>query len=293
MEGYVQLCIIACAGNARYSADEHAQTSGPEHGGRHSLGPPGTQTSQKQHAGFARAGRAAIRRQHPSSLRARRGRSPPRCGELTFGTPTLHRAPDQEPGRILIPADGAAGDQRLRPGLPACLATAATRRLRPVPSQPLPGAMVSGAHASCNRRVTSTSIHMARPGPASAPRGHAPLYADTLSLARTISDRCRIFVIAEPDRGDVSIAPYLPVLCLPHVRWLRRLLAFNGLLVRFTSWPAHHVHRLRPARQARAALPAGSLPIKSPGQGGSAVPCMRGLVCRHDPWGAVGRLDGP
>jgi hypothetical protein len=42
---------------------------------------------------------------------------------------------------------------------------------------------------SCNRRVTSTSIHMARPGPATAPRGHAPLYADTLSLTRTISDR--------------------------------------------------------------------------------------------------------
>src|SRR6266536_2133221 len=32
--------------------DEHAQTSRPEHGGRHSLGPPGTQTSQKQHAGL-------------------------------------------------------------------------------------------------------------------------------------------------------------------------------------------------------------------------------------------------
>ena len=40
--------------NALYSADEHVQTSGPEHGGRHSLGPPGTQTSQKQkqHAGL-------------------------------------------------------------------------------------------------------------------------------------------------------------------------------------------------------------------------------------------------
>jgi hypothetical protein len=28
---------------------------------------------------------------------------------------------------------------------------------------------------SCNRQVTSTSIHMAKPGPASVPRGHAPL----------------------------------------------------------------------------------------------------------------------
>jgi hypothetical protein len=59
----------------------------------------------------ARAGRAAIRSQHPSSLRARRGRSLPWCGELTFRTPTRHRAPDQQPGRTLIPGDGAAGDQ--------------------------------------------------------------------------------------------------------------------------------------------------------------------------------------
>jgi hypothetical protein len=34
------------------SADEHAQTSVPEHGDRHSLRPPGAQTSQKQHAGL-------------------------------------------------------------------------------------------------------------------------------------------------------------------------------------------------------------------------------------------------
>jgi hypothetical protein len=35
-----------------FSADEHAQTSGPEHGDRHSLGPPGTQKPQKHHAGL-------------------------------------------------------------------------------------------------------------------------------------------------------------------------------------------------------------------------------------------------
>jgi hypothetical protein len=34
------------------SADEHAQTSVLEHGDRHSLGPPGAQTRQKQHAGL-------------------------------------------------------------------------------------------------------------------------------------------------------------------------------------------------------------------------------------------------
>ena len=60
---------------------------------------------------IARAGRAAIRRQHPSSPRARRRRSLPRCGELTFRTPTRHRARTGNLGRILIPGDGAAGDQ--------------------------------------------------------------------------------------------------------------------------------------------------------------------------------------
>jgi hypothetical protein len=54
--------------------------------------------------------------------------------------------PGQEPGRILIPGDGAAGDQGAQ-NRPACPAMAATRRLRAVPSQRLPGAMVSGAHA--------------------------------------------------------------------------------------------------------------------------------------------------
>src|SRR5437899_1950393 len=39
-------------GNARYSADEHTQTSVAEHGDRHSLGLPGAQTAQEQHAGL-------------------------------------------------------------------------------------------------------------------------------------------------------------------------------------------------------------------------------------------------
>jgi hypothetical protein len=101
-------------------------------------------------------------------------RSLPWCGELTFRTPTRHRAPNQQPERILIPGDGAAGGQEAQ-NRPACPAMAATRHLRPVPSQRLPGAMVSGAPAVLNRQVTSTPIHMARPGPASVPRGHAPL----------------------------------------------------------------------------------------------------------------------
>jgi hypothetical protein len=52
MEGYAYPCINARTGNALNSADERAQTSVPEHGDRHSLGPPGAQTPQKQHAGL-------------------------------------------------------------------------------------------------------------------------------------------------------------------------------------------------------------------------------------------------
>jgi hypothetical protein len=105
----------------------------------------------------AQAGRAAIRRQHPSSLRARRGRSLPWCGELTFRTPTRHRAPNQQPGRILIPGDGAAGDQELRIGLSA-------RRWRLRGACGLSRlndflALWSQVYvSSCNRQVTSTSM---------------------------------------------------------------------------------------------------------------------------------------
>ena len=39
-------------GSILISADEHAQTSVSEHGDRHSLGPPGAKTAEKQHAGL-------------------------------------------------------------------------------------------------------------------------------------------------------------------------------------------------------------------------------------------------
>jgi hypothetical protein len=136
------------------------------------LGLPGPDVAEAARR-VARAGRAAIRRQHPSSLRAQRGRSPPRCGELTFQTPARHRAPNQEPGRILIPGDGAAGDQGAQKR-PVCVAMAArdARGLSRLNDFP---ALGSQAYMpSCNRQVTSTSIHMAKPGPASAPAGHAP-----------------------------------------------------------------------------------------------------------------------
>jgi hypothetical protein len=119
---------------------------------------------RKSSTPVAQAGRATIRSQHQSSLRARRGRSLPWCGELKFRTLTRHLAPNQEPERILIPGDGAAGDQGLRIDLPA-------RRWR------LPAAcglsrlndflaLWSQAYMpSCNRQVTSTSIRTAKTRP--------------------------------------------------------------------------------------------------------------------------------
>ena len=123
--------------------------------------------------------------------RARRGRSLPWCGGLTFRTPTRHRAPDQEPGRMLIPGDGAAGDQGAQ-NRPACLLARRWRLRAACGLSRLNHFLTLWSQPympSCNRRVTSTSIHMARPGPASAPHGHAPLFADILSLARTVSER--------------------------------------------------------------------------------------------------------
>jgi hypothetical protein len=102
-------------GNALLSnallSDEHAQTSGSEHGAGTPLGPRGPPTAQKRHA---RLPERDAGHPPPESVlpRARHGKSLPRCGELTFRTPTRHRAPNREPGRILIPGDGAAGDQR-------------------------------------------------------------------------------------------------------------------------------------------------------------------------------------
>ena len=108
-------------------------------------GPPGPRRRRSSTPGCS-----SWRRNHrpPESVfpRARHGRSLPRCGELAFRTPPRHRAPDREPGTILIPGGGAAGDQGAQ-NRPACPAMAATRRLRPVPSQRPPGARVSGAHA--------------------------------------------------------------------------------------------------------------------------------------------------
>ena len=156
------------------SAYEHAQTSVSEHGDRHSPRPAGAQTAQKQHA----AGLLSWTRNHPPPEsvfpRARHGRFVPRSSELAFQDTSAVSGPNREPGRILIPGDGAAGDQgaQNRPACPAMAARDACglSRLNDLL------ALWSQAHMpSCNWQVTSTSIRMAEPGSDSAPRGHAPL----------------------------------------------------------------------------------------------------------------------
>jgi hypothetical protein len=84
------------------------------------LGPPRAQTAQKQHAGLleldAQPSGASIR--FPEGA-APKLSAPVQVRRAYIRTPTRHRAPNQEPGRILIPGDGAAGDQGLRIGLRA------------------------------------------------------------------------------------------------------------------------------------------------------------------------------
>ena len=176
------------AHNALISADEHVQTTGPNMA---SATPSARQRSGGEAARrVARVGRAAIRSRHPSSEGAApKVSAPVQVRRAHIRTPAQHASPSQQPGRILIPGDGAAGDQGPQ-NRPACAAIAATQRVRPVPSQRFLALWCQAHTPSCSRQVTSTSIRMARPGPASVPRGHAPLRTDILSLARTISDRC-------------------------------------------------------------------------------------------------------
>ena len=145
------------------------------------LGPPRAQITQKQHAGLLELDT------QPSvaSIRLPEGRSteglcPVQVRRAHIRTPTRHRAPNQEPGRILIPGDGAAGDQRAQNRL-ASAAIAATRRLRPVPSQRVlalwsqthrPISQVShadGSSRSTTRRQSSKSSATRSSSPKSRP----------------------------------------------------------------------------------------------------------------------------
>ncbi len=133
-----------------------------EHGDRHSLGLPGPRQRRSSTQGCS-----SWIPSHPPPAsvfpRAQRGRSLPRCGELKFRTPTRHRVPNREPGRILITATEQPGIRRLRIGLPA-----RQWRLRDARSLSRLNdflALWPQAHMpSCNRQVTSTSIDIAEPG---------------------------------------------------------------------------------------------------------------------------------
>jgi hypothetical protein len=137
-----------------------------EHGDRHSLGSPGTQTVQKQHAWSLELDA------QPSAARIRllRGRG---AEGLCLGAASLQYIPDAsaasgpepEPARALIPGDGAAGDQEAQ-NRTACPGNSgyATPAACPVSNDFL--TLCSQAHLPpSNRQVRSTPIHMAKPGP--------------------------------------------------------------------------------------------------------------------------------
>jgi hypothetical protein len=119
---------------------------GPNMATAGTLGPPGVQTAQKQHAGLleldAQPSVASIRLPEGAAPKVS---APVQVRRAHIRTPARHRAPYQGPGRILIPGDGAAGDQGLRTGLRGGNSGYATPAACPVSA--LPGAMVSGAHA--------------------------------------------------------------------------------------------------------------------------------------------------
>ena len=144
MSEYSITCIDIRLDKTLISADEHAQTSVSEHGDCHSPARRGSRRRRRSTPGCS-----SWARNHPPPEsvfpRAARKASASVRRACIPGTYTT-AGPDREPGRILIPGNGAAGDQGAQ-NRPACPGMAATRRLRAVPSQRPPGAMVSGAHA--------------------------------------------------------------------------------------------------------------------------------------------------
>jgi hypothetical protein len=95
------------ADNALISADEHVQTSAPNMAAATPLGPARAQTAQKQHAGLleldAQPSVASIRLPEGAAPKVS---APVQVRRAHIRTPTQHRAPNQEPGRILIGYDG-------------------------------------------------------------------------------------------------------------------------------------------------------------------------------------------
>jgi len=108
------------------------------------LGPPGPQTAQKQHAGLLK-----LDAQPSAAIRLPEGAARKVSASVRRACiPDTYAASGPGPGTWKDPdprrrsSRGSGAQKR-----PACPAMAATRRLRAVPSQRPPGAMVSGAPA--------------------------------------------------------------------------------------------------------------------------------------------------
>jgi len=168
----------------------------------------------------------------PSSRGARRGKVSASVRRACIpDTSAAYRAPRTGgPGGTLIPGDGAAGDQGPRIGLPArqnggYATPAGLSRLNDFL------ALWSQAHLpSCNRQVTSTSIHMAKPGPgyrSRSPRTAIKRALCLLARRRIPAEYLRFFALrasapslsTEPARSgcfavwgpvQVSAAPAIP-----------------------------------------------------------------------------------
>ena len=104
--------------NILISADEHVQT------GCRTWLPPLSRPPGPRRRRSSTPGCSSWTRSHPppaSVLPESAARNVSAFGVASShsGHPARHQAPNQEPGRILIPGDGAAGDQGLRMGLSA------------------------------------------------------------------------------------------------------------------------------------------------------------------------------
>jgi hypothetical protein len=144
------------------SADEHDQTS--ESPNAAAAAPPARRGPRRRRSSMP--GRPSWTRSHPLPASVLPESAPRKGSALVRRAhiPDTYAAPgsEQQPGRIPIPGGGAAGDRGLRLGLPArrwrLRDACGLSRLNDVPA---PWAQ---AHLPpCNRQVTSTSIHMARP----------------------------------------------------------------------------------------------------------------------------------
>jgi hypothetical protein len=130
-------------------------------------GPPGHRQRRSSTPGCS-----SWTRSHPPASvfpRAQHRRVSAPTQDAASSYPDTYAATGAEPGTWKDPdprrrSNRGSGAQNR----PACAATAATRRLRPVPSQRFLAPWSQAHTPSCSRQVTSTSVRMVKPGPASA-----------------------------------------------------------------------------------------------------------------------------